>query len=124
MAGPNEMVWLLALSIVIPVLLFVLIWLVEAVALQLMRWGDFKRSSKASFWMNLASTVLGLFFLQAVLVLSFQNILIAWALSVIIDVAVLMSLKRGKFRSNMIAAIVANLASLCLLIIPIALLIN
>lgn len=117
-AGPGLVVGLLAFGVVFVIILFLLIWLVEAVALQLLRWGDFKRSAKASFWMNLASTALGLLFLWLVPALGWLGILIAWALSVLIEWLVLRRLKPGEDRPNLIAALVANLASYVLLIAP------
>ena len=59
-AGPGLVVGLLAFGVVFVFILFLLIVLVETVALQLLRWGDFKSSLKASVLMNLASTLLGL----------------------------------------------------------------
>jgi hypothetical protein len=117
-AGPGLVVGLLAFGVVFVIILFLLIILIETVVLQLLRWGDFKRSAKASFWMNLASTVAGLLFLWLVPALGFLGIFIAWALSVLIEWLVLMRLNRGENRRNLILALVANLASYVLLIVP------
>jgi hypothetical protein len=117
-AGPGLVVGLLAFGVVFVIILFALIVLVETVALQLLRWGDFKASLKASALMNLASTLLGLLFLWLVPVLGFVGIFIAWALSVLIEWLVLMRLRRGEKRQNLIVAAVANLASYLLLIVP------
>jgi hypothetical protein len=117
-AGPGLVVGLLAFGVIFVIILFALIVLVETVALQLLRWGDFKASLKASALMNLASTLLGLFFLWLVPALGFLGILIAWALSVLIEWLVLMRLRRGEKRQNLIFAAVANLASYILLIVP------
>ena len=43
-AGPGLVVGLLAFGVAFVIILFLLIALVETVALQLLRWGDFKRS--------------------------------------------------------------------------------
>jgi hypothetical protein len=117
-AGPGLVVGLLAFGVAFVIILFLLIVLVETVALQLLRWGDFKRSAKASILMNLASTVLGLLFLWLVPALGFLGILIAWALSALIEWLVLRRLQPGEDRLNLIAALVANLASYMLLIVP------
>jgi hypothetical protein len=55
-AGPGLVVGLLAFGVAFVFILFLLIVLVETVALQLLRWGDFRSSLKASVLMNLAST--------------------------------------------------------------------
>lgn len=117
-AGPGLVVGLLAFGVAFVIILFLLIALVETVALQLLRWGDFKRSAKASVLMNLASTLVGLFFLWLVPALGFLGIFIAWALSALIEWLVLRRLQPGEDRLNLIAALVANLASYILLIVP------
>jgi hypothetical protein len=50
--------------------------------------------------------------------LGFLGIVIAWALSVLIEWLVLMRLQRGENRRNLMLATVANLASYALLIVP------
>jgi uncharacterized membrane protein YhaH (DUF805 family) len=117
-AGPGLVVGLLAFGVAFVFILFLLIVLVETVALQLLRWGDFKSSLKAAVLMNLASTLLGLVLLWLVPALGFLGIAIAWALSVLIEWLVLMRLQRGENRRNLILATVANLASYLLLIVP------
>ena len=117
-AGPGLVVGLLTLGVAFVFILFLLIVLVETVALQLLRWGDFRSSLKASILMNLASTLLGLVLLWLVPALGFLGIVIAWALSVLIEWLVLMRLHRGENRRNLILAAVANLASYVLLIVP------
>ena len=117
-AGPGLAVGMLAFGVVFVIILFLLIVLVETVALQLLRWGDLRGSLRASFWMNLASTVVGLFFLWLVPALGLLGILIAWALSALIEWLVLMRLQRGERQLNLIVAVIANLASYLLLIIP------
>ncbi|OGO36217.1 MAG: hypothetical protein A2W35_10120 [Chloroflexi bacterium RBG_16_57_11] len=117
-AGPGLVIGLLAFGVVFIFLLFLLIVLVEMVALQLLRWGDFKASLKAAVWMNLASTLLGLVLLWLVPALGLLGIAIAWALSVLIEWLVLMRLHPGENRRNLMLAAVANLASYGLLIVP------
>lgn len=117
-AGPGLVAGLLVFGVVFVIILFLLILLVETIALQLLRWGDFKSSLKASFWMNLASTLIGLLFLWLVPALGWLGIFIAWALSVLIEWLVLMRLRRGENRRNLILATIANLASYLLLIVP------
>jgi hypothetical protein len=116
--GGSSLAVMLAFGLAFFIILFLLIALVETVALQLLRWGDFKRCLKASVMMNLASTVLGLLFLWLVPALGWLGISIAWALSVLIEWLVLMRLQPGERRLNLMAAVVANLASYLLLIVP------
>ena len=115
--GPSLAV-MLAFGVAFFIILFMLIVLAETVALQLLRWGDFRRSLRAAFWMNLASTPVGLLFLWLTPALGLPGILIAWALSALIEWLVLVRLQPGEVRLNLIAAVIANLASYLLLIIP------
>jgi hypothetical protein len=117
-AGPGLVVGLLAFGAAFVFLLFLLIVLVETVALQLLRWGDFRSSLKASILMNLASTLLGLVLLWLVPALGFLGIAIAWVLSVLIEWLVLNRLHHGENRRSLVIATVANLASYLLLIVP------
>jgi hypothetical protein len=118
LAGPGLVVGMLAFGVVFVVILFLLIVLVETAALQLLHWGDFKRSLRASFWMNLASTLVGLFFLWLVPALGWLGIFVAWALSVLIEWLVLTRLHPSEVRLNIMATLIANLASYLLLIVP------
>jgi hypothetical protein len=117
-AGPGLVAGLLVFGVVFVFILFMLIVLVETVTLQLMHWGNFKSSLKASVLMNLASTLLGLVLLWLVPALGFVGIAIAWALSVLIEWWVLTRLHQGENRRNLLIATVANLASYILLIVP------
>jgi hypothetical protein len=117
-AGPGLVAGMLAFGVAFVAILYLLITLVETVALQLLGWGDFKSCLKASVLMNLASTVLGLLFLWLVPALGWLGIFIAWALSALIEWLVLLRLQPGEKRLNLMSALIANLASYLLLIVP------
>jgi len=117
-AAPGLVLGQLALTAGFLVLLFSLIVLVESVVLQVLRWGSFKRSLRGSFWMNLASTLVGFFVLSLVPRLGFLGLLVAWMLSVLIEWAVLARFQPGQKRYMVSLALSANLVSYLLLILP------
>ncbi len=117
-AAPGLVLGQLALTAGFLILLFSLIVLVESVLLQVLRWGSFKRSLRGSFWMNLASTLVGFFVLSLVPRLGFLGLLVAWAISVLIEWAVLARFQPGKKRYTLTLALSANLVSYLLLILP------
>jgi hypothetical protein len=100
------------------VIMFALIVVIESAVLQLMRWGFFRRSLRASFWMNLASTLVGFTALALVPRYGPLGLFIAWAASVVIEALVLMRIKPGERRRNWLASLVANLVSYALLLLP------
>ena len=117
-AAPGLVLGQLALTAGFLILLFALIVLVESVVLQVLRWGTFKRSLHGSFWMNLASTLAGFLVLSQVPRLGFVGLLIAWAVSVLIEWAVLARFQPGERRYTLSLAASANLVSYLLLILP------
>jgi hypothetical protein len=117
-AAPGLVLGQLALTAGFLVLLFALIVLVESVVLQVLRWGSFKRSLRGSFWMNLASTLVGFLVLSLVPRLGFIGLLIAWALSVLIEWLVLARFQPGEQRYTLSLAGSANVVSYLLLILP------
>jgi len=117
-AAPGLVLGQLALTAGFLILLFSLIVLVESVVLQVLRWGSFKRSLRGSFWMNLASTLVGFFVLSLVPRLGFLGLLVAWAISVLIEWAVLARFQPSKTRYTLTIALSANLVSYLLLILP------
>jgi hypothetical protein len=116
-AGPSLLIGL-GFTIVALIIMFCLIVIVESAVLQLMRWGAFRRSLSGSFWMNLASTLIGFIFLALVPTLGLLGLLIAWAASVGIEAVVLMRIKPGERRHNWIVSLVANLVSYLVLLLP------
>jgi hypothetical protein len=117
-AAPGLVLGQLALTAGFLLLLFSLIVLVESVVLQVLRWDSFKRSLRGSFWMNLASTLAGFLVLSLVPRLGFFGLLIAWAVSVLIEWAILARFQPGQKRYTLSLAFSANLVSYMLLILP------
>ncbi|MEW5870110.1 MAG: hypothetical protein AB1894_12600 [Chloroflexota bacterium] len=117
-AGPGLLIGIYALGIGILCVLFLLIVVIESAVLQFMRWGSFRRSLRGSFLMNLASTLVGFFFLALLPQWKLLGILVAWALSVLIEGLVLLRLQRDAGRRNWTVALVANLVSYAILIVP------
>jgi len=109
---------LLGLGLALFVLVVLLIVVIESAVLQFLRWGAFRSCLKGAFWMNLASSLIGLVFLLLVPGFGRWALLPGWALTVIIEALVLARLKPGSGRQNWLASIVANLVSYLLVIAP------
>jgi len=106
------------LTIAFLILLFGLIALFETVALQALRWGNFRRALQGAFWMNLASALPVLLAFSQVPRLGFFGLLIGWAVSVAIEYAVLNHMQPGAKRYTLALAASANIVSFLLLILP------
>ena len=117
-AAPGLAIGLLSLTIGALVVLFLLIVVIESAALQLMAWDAFRSCLKASFWMNLASTLVGFFFLALIPRFGWVGLVVALALSIGIEGLALGRMKPAEGRRNWLTALVANLASYILLIFP------
>ena len=117
-AAPGLVLGMLALTIGALFFLFLLIVVIESTALQLLAWDAFRNCLRASFWMNLASTAIGFFFLALIPKFGLLGLIIALALSILIEGLVLSRRKPGETRRNWIGAVAANLASYLLLIFP------
>jgi len=100
------------------VVFFLLIVLVESVILQLLRWGDAKSSWWAALWMNLASALIVFVCISLTPRLGLMSLLISWVFSVFVERLVLMRLKHDQARYTWLVAIIANLASFMVLLLP------
>ena len=95
--------------------------LLESIVLRLLKWGTFGRSLLASLLMNLPSTLVGFWLIWVVEFsrlnrLQFLLIPATWALSVVIEGAMLVLMNRDGGRENWTASLVANTASYLLLL--------
>jgi hypothetical protein len=117
-AGPGTVALLLGGSLLALCLLTMLIALIEATAMVALKWGAFRQAIIASLVMNLASTILGAVLLIIFPHPPFWGLLIAWALSTLVEGGILMAFQRGAPGKNWRAALIANLASYLLLILP------
>ena len=116
-AGPSLLLGL-GFTIAALAIMFALIVIVESTVMQLMSWGALRHCLKDAFWMNLASTLIGFFFLALVPRFGYWGLLLAWAISVIIEALVLGRLNRQAGRKSWLVALVANLVSYLLLMLP------
>jgi hypothetical protein len=99
-------------------MVFVLVVFVETVALQLQSWGEFKTSLRASLWMNLASLLVLFGSLSLVTRFHSTSLFVSFALSVPIEAFVLKRLRLDQENDIWRAAILSNIASYLLLILP------
>lgn len=119
-AGPSVLVLVIGLFV-----LFLGIPLIEAGVYLALKWGDFKRSYKDAFLVNFITTLVG-FLLAALLPNLIRDnplsspsafLVAAFALSVIVEGAVLLRLKRQSAGRTWLVAIVSNVVSYALLLI-------
>lgn len=96
-----------------------LIVLLEGVVLTLLRWASFKQSLVSSLAANLVSTFIGIILLAFVKQPQFIYVLIGWMISSLLDSMILVAYKRSSIRQTITVAIIANLASYAVLILPV-----
>ncbi|GAB1469439.1 hypothetical protein MASR2M66_03150 [Chloroflexota bacterium] len=122
-AGPGVLIAIAAFSIVALIVLTLLITVAEAIVMLLLKWDKFGRSLWASLLMNVTSTIFGgVLIALGVLGGSYAWLVAAFVLSVLIEGGVLMLMKRGEVRKNLLTSLIANLASYLVIILPIILL--
>ena len=122
-AGPGVLIAIAAFSIVALIVLTLIITIAEAIVMLLLKWDKFGRSLWASLLMNVTSTIFGgVLIALGVLGGSYAWLVAAFVLSVLIEGGVLMLMKRGAVRQNLLTSLIANLASYLVIILPIILL--
>ncbi len=109
-AGPGLLA-VLGAGIGLAVVLFVVVVLVEAAVLRLVRWGSFRRSLLASLLMNIASVIVGLFFISLSFIHPVVWLLLAFGLSILIEGGVLVLMDRARAGRGVLAALIANLVT-------------
>ncbi len=100
------------------IVFFFLIVQIESVVLQLLKWGDGKRSWWASFRMNLVSAIAVFYCLSQIPRLGLLGLLISGIFSIVVEGLVLARLNHGERRYAWLAAGLANLASFLVLLLP------
>ncbi len=116
--SPGVILLSLGLGLITLCLFTLLIALVEAVVLTLLKWNSFPRSLLAAVITNITSSLVGgvlLIFLQEVPVIW---MIIAFLMSVGIEGAILIKIQPAAGRRVWFLALVSNLASYLLLILP------
>lgn len=99
-------------------IVFLLTVLIETVALQLLRWGAFKQSLQTALIMNLASILVWFLLLALVPRMGLFGLVISFLLSTTIEALVLTRMKRGETGYNVLVALVVNLSSYLILLLP------
>jgi hypothetical protein len=117
-ANPGLGLTTLVLTLSALVIVFILIVLVESTALQLMGWGDLRRSLWGAVLMNLASLLLSIFFLAMAPKFGLPGIGVSWFLSTLIEWLVLQRLGPFPRGRSLLVSGVANVASYLILILP------
>ncbi len=91
-------------------ILFVPIFIIEAIILRCLKWGSLKNVLLDSLVVNMISTVLGLAFVVPIEQFIF-GWLAGWGLSVVIEGGALVLLKRHSFARTFFAVLAANFSS-------------
>ena len=99
-------------------MVLLLITLVETVVLQLLGWGALRSAISAALKMNLLSALAAFPILGFATSQGLPSLGVAWAVSVILESAVLIRLRQGATVLNLMTAVIANLASYLILILP------
>jgi len=106
------------LLIITLLIIFILTVLIETVALQLLKWGSFRQSAQTAVLMNIASIVIWPLMVFLVQEIGISAIVIAVLLSTLIEATLLTSIKRKTIGYNFLVALIANLASYLILLLP------
>jgi len=109
---------LLGLGVLLFILVVLLMVVIESTIMQLLGWGDFMDSIRAAIWMNLASSLVGVFFLLLIPSYGRWSLVIGYGLTVIIEGMVLGRFKPEDKRLNWIVSLTANMVSYLVLILP------
>jgi len=109
---------ILVLTVAVFLVLFSLVVILETASLQLMRWGDLKNSLKSSFLINLTSTPISFLILAQVPKIGLVSVFIAWVFSVFIEWFILHRLGSTEKYPFFLVALIANLVSYAILILP------
>ncbi len=117
-AADPGLVLFYVLAGVTAVLLFSLIVLVEATAMQWVGWDHRNGCLKASLIMNLASVLPAAASIYLVIQWRLAGMAFAWLISVLIEGGTLAYLGRGEPRANWLSALMANLASYLIILLP------
>jgi hypothetical protein len=117
-SGPGSVVLLIFLGFLALIVVNLLIALVEGVALTLINWNPFRQSMTVSAIMNLASGII-----NGVLLILLQHSPLVWLLlsfvvSVFIEGFILTYFKRNVRWQNFFLAVILNLFSYLILILP------
>ena len=118
-AGPQALYASLGLGLVALIIGTLIIVFIEAAVLKLLKWGTFRRSLLAAFTMNLVTTLIGLCGLSFLFLTTAPVLIVEFLLSVLVEGGILVLFKRGAARENWLAALLANLASYLLVILPV-----
>ena len=121
-AGPGVLVAAAIFGLGALIVITLVISLIESIVLYLFKWDRYGRSLWASILMNVTSSIFGgILVIVGLYQTSFLWFIIAFLLSVLIEAGVLILMKRGAARQNWTVALVANLMSYLLIILPYAL---
>lgn len=116
--GPTSSYLLLILSLLALAVVDLLIVLIEGVTLTLLKWNPFRACLMVSLIMNIIAGII-----NGSLLIMLQRTPLVWlpvsfVISLVIDVFILTYFKRQAFRQNSLFALLVNLASYLLLILP------
>jgi hypothetical protein len=100
------------------IVLLVLVVIGEGVILWLLKWGAFWRSQLASLLANIASLIVGGFMLALGIDSMPLFLGIAFVLTLLVEGGVLLLLKRGATAENWRAALIVNVVSYAVILIP------
>ncbi len=116
--GPAVVILLVVLGILALIVVYLLVGLIEGVVLTLLSWGSSRASMTVSIIMNLSSGLI-----NGVLLILLQHTPLLWlplsfVLSLLIEISIMTYFKRETPAKNSLYALVINLASYLILILP------
>lgn len=116
--SPSAPYLLLVLGILALLVVNLLLGLVEGVILTLLRWYPFRLCMTISLIMNIASGIVNGILLVLLQHTPYIWLPISFALSIIIELMIMTYFKRDALRQNILFAVLVNLISYIVLILP------
>ena len=115
---PSSPILLLVLGFLALLVVDLLIGLVEGVFLTLLNWHPFRAAMYISFIMNIVSGIINGLLLVLLQRTPYIWLPVSFAVSVIIESFIMTYFKRQALRRNILIALLVNLASYIILILP------
>ncbi len=99
------------------IIFFIILVLIEATVLQFLGWGSIRKALISALAMNFPSSLL-LILLFMIIKQRWTALIISWILAILIEGSILSRIRRNQVRLNFWSAVLANLVSFLLLIVP------
>jgi len=117
-SADSNLILFTILTFVALLMVYAMIVIIEVAVLQIMRWGEFRSCLKAGALMNIVSFLVGFGLMLLVPKPALWHLFIFMIIATLIEGIILGRFKPGSLKQNWLTALIANLASLIILLVP------